>query len=111
MSLSNVLVLAAPFLKGVKTQILDDCQAITCLLGGQKAEFKGRPGDVLSLSSLQNPTGGITLNGLEYSLKNATLPVGSTRGISNVFAGNTAEVEITTGSLLVCITKKKRDTH
>jgi thiamine pyrophosphokinase len=108
MSLSNVMVLAAPFLKGVKTLILDDCQVITCLRGGQKVEFKGRPGDILSLSSLQDPTGGITLNGLEYPLKNATLPVGSTRGISNVFADNTAKVEIKTGYLLVCITKKIR---
>ncbi len=107
MSLSNVLVLAAPFLKSVKTRILDDRQEITCLRGGQKAEFKGRPGDLLSLSSLQDPAGGITLNGLEYPLENATLPVGSTRGISNVFANSTAEVEITTGSLLVCITRKK----
>ena len=107
MSLSNVLVLAAPFLKGVKTRILDGRQEITCLRGGQKAQFKGRPGDVLSLSSLQDPAGGITLNGLEYPLENATLPIGSTRGISNVFAGNRAEVEITTGYLMVCITKKK----
>ena len=107
MSLSNVLVLAAPFLKSVKTRILDDRQEITCLRGGQKAEFKGRTGDLLSLLSLQNPAGGITLNGLEYPLENATLPVGSTRGISNVFASSTAEVEIRTGSLLVCITRKK----
>ena len=111
MSLSNVLVLAAPFLKDVKVRILDDRQEIICLRGGQKAEFKGRPGDVLSLSSLQDPTGGITLYGLEYPLKNAILPVGSTRCISNLFAGTTAEVEITTGSLLVCITRIKRDTH
>ena len=105
MSLSNVLVLAAPFLKGVKTRILDDRQEITCLRGGQKAEFKGRPGDLLSISSLQDSAGGITLNGLEYSLKNTTLPIGSTRGISNVFAGSTAEIEIATGYLLVCITR------
>ncbi len=107
MSLSNVMLLAAPFLKGIQTRILDDRQEITCLRGCQKAEFKGRPGDVLSLSSLQAPAGGITLNGLEYPLKNATLPVGSTRGISNVFADNTAEVEIKTGYLIVCITRKK----
>jgi thiamine pyrophosphokinase len=111
MSLSNVMVLAAPFLKGIKTRILDDRQEIICLRGGQKAEFKGRPGDALSLSSLQAPADGITLNGLEYPLNNATLPVGSTRGISNVFADNTAKVELKTGCLLVCITKKIRDTH
>jgi thiamine pyrophosphokinase len=104
MTLSNVLVLAAPFLEHVKTRILDDRQEITCLRGGQKAVFNGRPGDVLSLSSLKDSAGGITLGGLEYPLKNATLPLGSTRGISNVFAGAGAEVEIGTGYLLVCIT-------
>jgi thiamine pyrophosphokinase len=103
MTLSNVLVLTASFLEGVKTRILDDRQEITCLRGNQKAAFNGRPGDVLSLSSLQDPAGGITLTGLEYPLKNATLPLGSTRGISNVFAGDSAEVEIRTGYLLVCI--------
>jgi thiamine pyrophosphokinase len=104
MTLSNVLVLTAPFLEGFKTRILDARQEITCLRGGQKAAFNGRPGDVLSLSSLQDSAVGITLNGLEYPLKNATLPLGSTRGISNVFAGDTAKVEIGTGYLLVSIT-------
>jgi thiamine pyrophosphokinase len=107
MSLANALLLAAPFLKSIKTRILDDRQEIICLRGRQKAKFDGRPGDMLSLSSLQGPAGGITLSGLEYPLKNATLPIGSTRGISNVFAGSTAEVEIASGYLLVCITRKK----
>ncbi len=104
MTLANVLVLTAPFLQGVQTRILDGRQEITCLCSGQKARFNGRPGDVLSLSPLQDAAGGITLKGLEYPLNNATLPLGSTRGISNVFAGNSAEVEISTGCLLVCIT-------
>jgi thiamine pyrophosphokinase len=104
MTLSNVLVLTAPFLARVKTRILDGRQEITCLRGGQKAAFNGRSGDVLSLLSLKDSAVGITLKGLEYPLKNATLPLGSTRGISNVFAGDTAEVEIRTGYLLVCIT-------
>jgi thiamine pyrophosphokinase len=104
MTLSNILVLTAPFLERVKTRILDDRQEIICLRGGQKAAFNGRPGDVLSLSSLKDSAVGITLNGLEYPLKNATLPLGSTRGISNVFAGDTAEVKIGTGYLLVSIT-------
>ena len=103
MTLSNVLVLAAPFLAGVKTRILDERQEITCLRGGQKVTFYGHPGDVLSLSSLKDSAAGVTLSGLEYPLKNATLPIGSTRGTSNVFAGNTAEVEIKAGYLLVSI--------
>ena len=104
MTISNLLVLAAPFLKGVKTRVLDDYQEITCLCGGQKAAFHGRPGDVLSLSALQDAAVGITLSGLEYPLENATLPLGSTRGISNVFTGDTAEVKLMKGSMLVCIT-------
>ena len=104
MTLANVLVLATPFLQGVRTRILDGRQEITCMHGGQKAAFKGRPGDVLSLSPLHNSAGGITLSGLEYPLKNASLTLGSTRGISNVFTGETAEVELKTGCLLVCVT-------
>ena len=111
MTLANVLVLTAPFLQGVKTQILDDRLEITCLRGGQKAVLNGRPGDVLSLSPLQDSAGGITLNGLEYPLKNAALPLGSTRGISNVFAGGTAGVELKTGCLLVCVTHLAENEH
>ena len=104
MTLANVLVLTSSILQGIKTRILDGRQEITCLGGGQKAVFNGRPGDVLSLSPLQDSADGITLKGLEYPLKNATLPLGSTRGISNVFTGETAEIELKTGCLLVCIT-------
>ena len=111
MTLANVFVLAAPFLQGIHTRILDGRQEITCLGGGQKAVFNGRPGDVLSLSPLHDLAGGITLKGLEYPLKNATLPLGSTRGISNVFTGGTAEVELKTGCLLVCVTHLADSDH
>ena len=104
MTLANVLVLTAPFLQGINARILDGRLEITCLGGGQKVVFNGRLGDVLSLSPLHDAAGGITLKGLEYPLKDATLPLGSTRGISNVFTGETAEVELKTGCLLVCVT-------
>ena len=104
MTLANILVLTAPFLRGVKTRILDGRLEITCLGGGQKAVFNGRPGDVLSLAPLQDAAVGITLKGLEYPLNDATLPLGSTRGVSNVFTGETVEVELKTGCLLVCVT-------
>lgn len=105
MTLANVLVLTAPFLKDVRTRIMDGRQEITCLAGGQKAVFSGRPGDVLSLAPLHGSADGITLSGLEYPLEKATLPLGSTRGISNVFAGRIAAVELRSGCLLVCIAR------
>ena len=105
MTLANVLVLTTPFLKDVRTRIMDGRQEITCLAGGQKAVFSGRPGDVLSLAPLQGSADGITLSGLEYPLEKATLPLGSTRGISNVFAGRIATVELRSGCLLVCIAR------
>lgn len=105
MTLANVLVLTAPFLKDVRTRIMDGRQEITCLAGGQEAVFSGRPGDVLSLAPLHGSADGITLSGLEYPLEKATLPLGSTRGISNVFAGRIATVELRSGCLLVCIAR------
>lgn len=104
MTLANILVLTAPFLQGVRARILDGRQEISCLGGGQTAVFHGRPGDMLSLSPLHDSAGGITLSGLEYPLKNAILPLGSTRGISNVLTGRTAKVEVATGYVVVCIT-------
>jgi thiamine pyrophosphokinase len=43
---------------------------------------------------------GITTTGLEYPLAAETLASGSTRGVSNVFAGTDAHVRVTQGVLL-----------
>lgn len=68
-------------------------------------ELSGQPGDILSILPLTEKVEGITLEGLEYPLHNATLCLGSTLGISNVFVGEKARITIKVGLLLVIKSK------
>lgn len=58
------------------------------------------PGDTVSLIPLADAHG-VTLAGLEYPLQDATLPLGSPRGVSNVALGDAATIALTAGRLLV----------
>ncbi len=66
----------------------------------------GRAGDFLSLVPVTTRVTGVTLEGLEYPLVNATLEMGSSLGISNVFRADTASISIGDGILIVT---KSRD--
>ena len=106
MTLANVLVLAAPFLKDTDARLLEGRYELGCLHGGQSRVINGQPGDVLSLLPLSNDTSGVTLQGLEYPLHHATIPMGATLGISNTFTHKQATVSLVKGILLVTITRK-----
>jgi thiamine pyrophosphokinase len=62
--------------------------------------ISGAPGDVLSLLPLHGPAGGVTTDGLEYPLHGETLPPGTSRGTSNVFAAGEAHITVERGCLL-----------
>ncbi len=47
----------------------------------------GTPGELLTLLPVGGPATGVTAEGLEYPLAGETLGPGTTRGVSNVFAG------------------------
>jgi len=59
----------------------------------------------LSLLPLGTRATGITTRGLKYELENDTLRIGETRGISNEFVENTAEISVESGLLLVIRSK------
>jgi thiamine pyrophosphokinase len=103
MTLSNVLLLAAPFLETVDVRLLDGAQQLLCLHGGRRLRLRGRPGARLSLLPLGAAAVGITLTGLAYRLEDATLEPGSTRGVSNTLTGDQAEVRLRRGCLLVAL--------
>ena len=103
MTLSNVLLLSSPAMKGLDVRIVDGAQEISMIRGGEKKIIRGRPGDLLSLVPLGVEAGGVTLTGLEYPLENAHLSVGVTHGVSNVLSGNTAAVELVRGMLLCVV--------
>jgi thiamine pyrophosphokinase len=58
-------------------------------------------GSTLSVMALSEQVTGITYTGLEYPLVDFTLPIGSTRGVSNVVVKAPATISIRSGVLLV----------
>jgi thiamine pyrophosphokinase len=107
MTFSNVLILLAPFLRHVPVRILEGPYEFLCLHSYQKIDLKEKPGHTVSLIPLAGPVTGIRLRGFVFPLDNETLPVGTTRGISNLFKDEKAEIEIEGGHLLVIIDRKQ----
>ena len=80
---------------------------IDALLGSTRAHvirservIKGRKGSLVSFLALHGPAEGVVTEGLVYPLASETLSPGSTRGVSNVFAGSEARVAIASGVLI-----------
>jgi thiamine pyrophosphokinase len=96
--LANVALLAAPAYAPL---------ALTALLGDavvtvirDEATLDGHPGELISLLAMHGPARGVTTTGLRFPLEHATLPVGSSLGVSNVFTGTRAAVTVTDGVLV-----------
>jgi len=70
-------------------------------LGSGDEALPGHAGDLLSLIPLDERIEGVETEGLQYPLRRETLELGSTRGISNVFAGERARVRWTSGKLVL----------
>ena len=61
---------------------------------------QGHPGDLLSLIPITDCIG-VTNKGFEYPLIQEDLPLGTTRGVSNVFLSDTGSISLQNGLLLV----------
>ena len=107
MTFSNVLILLAPFLRHAHVRILESQYEFLCLHGCQKIALEEKPGYTVSLIPLAGPVTGIRLRGFVFPLDNETLSLGTTRGISNLFKDEKAEIEIKEGHLLVIIERKQ----
>lgn len=64
-------------------------------------ELNSFPGGLFSIIPVTEKVTGVTLTGLEYPLVNATLEMGSSLGISNVFKESHASVSVEKGILIV----------
>ncbi len=65
-----------------------------------RARLRGRPGDLVSLIPLGGHAIGVTTEGLQWVLGDATLAAGSTRGVSNRFSETIGRVSVRQGALL-----------
>jgi thiamine pyrophosphokinase len=66
-----------------------------------KCEITGKAGDLVSLIPWQGEVVGVVTTDLKWPLRDETLYPYKTRGISNEMLGDTAAVQIRSGSLLV----------
>lgn len=98
-TLANLFLLTRCLERGIQACTMDATQDIH--LTDSSLNLCGKTGDTLSLLPVTAKVQGVTLEGLEYPLHEATLDFGTTWGMSNVFAGSHARVRLRTGRLLV----------
>ncbi len=98
-SLSNVFILKKMLDRGIKGIIADKHNEI--MLVRDRIELKREINLKVTLLSLTEKTEGVNTDGLLYPLTDATLELGSSWGVSNEFAGETAEISVKDGLLLV----------
>ncbi len=105
-TLANVALPAA--FPELAIRLADGNQEFFYLRAGETITVAGRPGDTLSLIPLGGEAQGITTDQLEYPLRDENLPLGSTRGVSNVLLAEQARYRCALGFLL-CVVMHQPD--
>jgi thiamine pyrophosphokinase len=103
--LASILMLSQTKFSSLNIQIIEGDQDMFVVR--KKIALAGKKGDTVSIIPIMNTVEGVTTKSLEYVLTDATLPFGTTRGISNIFTKNEAEITLKKGTMLVIHTKKK----
>lgn len=98
-SLGNVQILYKLLKKNIKATLMNPYN--TVYLAEKHLIVQGKVGQTISLLPFAGAVKGITTRFLEYPLKDATLSLGSSLGISNVMEQASAEIKIEEGILLV----------
>ncbi|MCT4606398.1 MAG: thiamine diphosphokinase [Marinisporobacter sp.] len=98
-TIANITLLKPLEEKGIKGKIIDEHNEI--MITGGELEIEGQIGDTVSIIPLSEKVEGITLKGFEYPLKNATVLMGSSIGISNRLMDKKAKIIIKKGKVLV----------
>lgn len=99
-TLANLLILAQRVWP-VPIYVAEEAQVAQVIRGGETLTLASPLGSTVSLIPLSAEVTGITYTGLEYPLNEATLALGSTRGVSNVVSASPATVRIGAGLALV----------
>ena len=107
-TLANILLLTQAKFRDLPISLVDGNQEMFILNSASRSNIPidGYPGDTVSLIPLLGDVQGISTYGLDYPLENETLPIGSTRGISNVILQSPAAVTIQNGILMIVVIHK-----
>ena len=100
--LANVGLLASPRFAGALVDALFGDARLAVVQGGREPFVVPGPDEsIVTLLPIGGDARGITTTGLEYPLRNEGMPVGTSRGVSNVRGSGRASVGLDAGTLLV----------
>jgi thiamine pyrophosphokinase len=99
-TLANLLILAQREWP-VPIRLAEENQVAQLMRDGEQLVLHDAIGSTVSALAISPQVTGVTYHGLAYPLVNATLTLGSTRGISNVIVTSPATISIATGLLLI----------
>lgn len=97
---ANIQCLAYLAKQGAKGYLIQDNQVLT-MLQNETITFHSDMKGYLSVFSYGQRAKGVTLTGLKYPLKDATLTDDFPLGVSNEFIGETSQITVKNGRLLV----------
>ena len=105
MSLANIMLCALEKYRSLPITLMGaDCRMHILRAGHPFTVHPTHPGRKVSLLPLGGDIQGITLEGFQYPLRDASLPFGSSRGISNVLTEEMGTVRLEQGVLLcICL--------
>jgi thiamine pyrophosphokinase len=101
MSLANLMLLGSPQYTEISFRVFSSNTEAYILRSGETLELLGKPGDIVSVIPLANAINGLTYNGLQWPLEDATLPFSSPRGVSNTLVSTKARIQLELGLMLV----------
>ncbi|MEA1976951.1 MAG: thiamine diphosphokinase [Chloroflexota bacterium] len=104
MVMANIHLLALEALNPIRAELWLGCQT-AWLIRPPGEEFKGAPGNTLSLIPVKGDALSVTTTGLAYPLNGETLFFGRARGVSNMMEQEVCRVDLETGILLAVRTQ------
>ena len=85
---------------GLRSTVVADRVRMFVVEAGYRT-VEGEPRESISIFPLSGPAAGVTLEGMEYPLQNASLEPGDTLGFHNELIGREATVSVRKGAVLV----------
>lgn len=99
--LANLLLLADPELAAVDLRVVGEGTTVRAVADGATLDIRAAVGDLVTLLPVGGDAAGITTAGLRWSLDDATLTFGRSRGLSNEVTQAGASIRVGRGTLLV----------
>ncbi len=98
-TMANVFLLKKLVDRQISCRMVDSHNEIHLVT--DRLEIEGRPGELVSVLPASERVTGVTMTGFLYPLNGAELVMGSTIGVSNRLVGQTARINVLSGTLIV----------